>query len=255
MGMTPAQIRRQYWEKGWVAVPGIFSRDEVFGVANLALEIAETDLPHIPTPSWLVDEDRRSRRKAPRKIEHPYQVHEAFRALVTDPRLVELVGEVLGGTPHLFRDQLFMKPPEIGSPLAYHQDNAYYHCYPGDHLIAAWIALDDADTSNGCLRYIEGSHMGPLAPHRPIPGRANILVPPRYVIDRTREVAAPISAGGVVLHHSQVLHSSGVNKSKSWRRAYASHWARLPIQCESDTLSNGYSHALGGGREVAYASP
>ena len=102
-----------------------------------------------------------------------------------------------------------MKPPEFGSAKPYHQDNAYFLCQPADDVLTAWIALDDVDVDNGCLRYIDGSH------------RQGIL---------------PLRRGGVVLHHCQTLHTSHKNQSDRWRRGYATHWGTADVSCESSIL-------------------
>ena len=54
---------------------------------------------------------------------------------------------------------------------------------PGDEVITAWIALDDVDEENGCLRYINGSHRGGILPHVPIPGEPHNKAPVASDID------------------------------------------------------------------------
>ena len=129
--------------------------------------------------------------------------------------------------PLLFADQAFMKPPKLGSPKPYHQDNFYFECSPVDDVITCWVALDDATEENGCLRYIRASHRDGLLKHAPVPGDPNQsnLVPSMDDVDLSREVPAPVRKGGVILHHGLTLHASRENRSERWRRSYATHWA------------------------------
>jgi phytanoyl-CoA hydroxylase len=138
-------------------------------------------------------------------------------------------------------DQIFMKPPRFGSAKPYHQDNFYFKCSPADHVLTAWIAMDDVDEENGCLRYIEGSHKEEVLPHEaPDPDEPFNLVPPTELIDLSREALAVVKKGGVVFHHVKTLHTSHRNESDRWRRAYASHWVSAETESENDTVSKGY---------------
>ena len=104
--------------------------------------------------------------------------------------------------------------------------------------MTAWIALDDVDEENGCLRYIDGSHRGEILPHEPVPGEGHNLAPPVQLIDFDRESLAPVRCGGVVFHHCQTLHTSHRNTSDHWRRGYATHWVTPGVTCDSDVLDN-----------------
>lgn len=224
-----------FHEHGWVAVEDVFEPDEVNRIAELATDVSFADLYSLDTPTYTIDVGP-DRQMAPRKIEMPSTRHAAFRAFVFDPRLIELVQSILGRPPILIRDQLFMKPPRFGSEKPFHQDLAHFHCEPADKIVAAWVALDDAYVGNGCLRYIDGSHRGALLAHSPVPGASYDLQPGAETIDRSRERAAPVRRGGVVLHHSKVLHMTGRNETEVWRRAYSCHWVTDEAVCFDRTF-------------------
>ena len=246
-----AVAKRRYWERGWTVVEGVFAARRAAQVAALAQEIGYQDLQRTPASEvgdYLFDRAS-SGASAPRKIGTPYTRHEDFRALVFDPRLRALLETVIGVPLELAADQILMKPPEIGTAKPYHQDNAYFRCDPGDHVVTAWIALDDVDEENGCLRYIDGSHRQPILPHELVPGEPHNKVPPPEVIERvlagTRESIAPVGIGGVVLHHSHTLHTSHVNRSQRWRRGYATHWAAADVTSASGFVDNAYFNRPG----------
>jgi phytanoyl-CoA hydroxylase len=177
---------------------------------------------------------------APRKLSSPFLAHEDLRHFELDPRMRSVVRGVIGKEARLFTDQILMKPPRFGSAKPYHQDNAYFQCHPGDEFITAWIALDDVDESNGCLRYIDGSHREPILEHIPVPGEPHNKIPPAELIDLKREVLACAPKGAVVCHHSQTLHTSHRNESDRWRRGFATHWAGLDVTSTDVEIDNAY---------------
>jgi ectoine hydroxylase-related dioxygenase (phytanoyl-CoA dioxygenase family) len=229
----------EYWKKGWVVVEGVFKAEEVDRIATLALALAEKERDSAK-PGYNLDFSEDGTQQAPRKIEYPFLKDEACRKFILDKRLTGITKLFLGERPLLFEDQIFMKPPRHGSAKPYHQDNFYFRCHPDDQVITTWIALDDVDAANGCLRYIDGSHLGPILPHNPIPGEDYNLVPPPELIDLSKESLAPVRKGGVVFHHSKTLHTSHRNESNRWRRGYAAHWVTAKVTSEINTLDNAY---------------
>ena len=234
-----------YWEKGWAVVEGVFSREEADRIAQIALEVSQQELAQANEPegefsqNYVVDASAEGD-IAPRKIDRPFLKRSEFQKFVLDQRVTQLVGELLGAPPLLSGDQVFMKPPQFGTAKPYHQDNFYFQCDPGDHVITAWIALDDVAEENGCLRYIDGSHKGPILPHEEIPGEPYNLVPPPDLIDLEKESLALVRKGGVVFHHSQALHTSHRNESRRWRRGYATHWVTDDVTSSNGTLDKAY---------------
>lgn len=227
-----------YWQKGWCVVEGVFAAEECDAIAALAMDISQREMA--ADSSYVADRSADGSQVLPRKIAGPFAKHEAFRRFALDARLRALVGQLLGDEALLATDQIFMKPPHFGSAKPYHQDNAYFLCTPGDGVLTAWIALDDVDADNGCMRYIDGSHRGPILPHGADPDEPYNKVPPRELIDLDRESLAPVKKGGVVFHHSQCLHTSHRNESARWRRAYATHWATDAVRAESSVIINAY---------------
>lgn len=240
-----------YWSRGWVVAEAVFGPEETEEIAQLALQVASQELredtgvsdefartnPEAAYASYAADHSEDGR-VAPRKIDTPFLKREEFQRFVLDERLTGILRAVLGKEPLLLEDQILMKPPEFGSAKPYHQDNAYFLCRPADDVLTAWIALDDVDEANGCLRYIDGSHSQGILPHEPLPDAPYNKSPASELIDMGRESVAPVKKGGVVLHHCQTLHTSHRNHSKRWRRGYATHWGTADVSAKSSFLDN-----------------
>ncbi|MFT5085931.1 MAG: phytanoyl-CoA hydroxylase [Candidatus Latescibacterota bacterium] len=234
----PSASYEHYWHKGWCVVENVFGAEEIDRITALAMEISQREMD--TSSNYAADRSEDGAGILPRKIGGPFDKHEDFRTLVLDQHLRKLTGALLGDEALLATDQIFMKPPRFGSEKPYHQDNAYFLCTPSDGVITAWIALDDVDEENGCMRYIDGSHQEPILPHEAQPGSEHNKVPPIALIDLARESLALVRKGGVVFHHSQCLHTSHRNESDRWRRAYATHWVTPAVEAESAVLANAY---------------
>jgi len=224
-------IGESFKTKGWEVVEGVFERSECEAIAELAKEHVDMVI------------DAEDGEKEARKVSLPFKKDQRFRDFILSPKLRDILRHLLDGNePLLCTDQIFMKPPKHGSAKPYHQDNAYFQCFPDGHVITAWVALDDVDESNGCLRYIDGSHLEPLLPHTPVEGETHNMTPDPALVDLSRESLGIVNKGGVVFHHSNVLHTSHRNHSDRWRRGYASHWVTADVTSEASTLKRGYFH-------------
>lgn len=80
--------------------------------------------------------------------------------LLLDPRLLAVVGELIGGPIRSLPRQGALVF-ERGTQQALHEDTWYglAGASPGG-MVGVWIALEDADDDNGPLQYVPGSHIG-----------------------------------------------------------------------------------------------
>ena len=99
-----------YWEKGWVAIEGIYSPDEVERIAQIAIELSDREIETPETTDqgigYAVDraEDGTI---APRKINAPFLKEPDFQSFVLDARLSRIIGDLIGVEPVLVTDQIF----------------------------------------------------------------------------------------------------------------------------------------------------
>jgi phytanoyl-CoA hydroxylase len=85
-----------------------------------------------------------------------------------------------------------------------------------------WLALDDVDVENGCVVFAKGSHALGTVPHTAsgvLGFSQTVMEPPDLV--RFPEVKAEMRRGSVSLHHCNMFHRSGPNRSARSRRALA----------------------------------
>jgi ectoine hydroxylase-related dioxygenase (phytanoyl-CoA dioxygenase family) len=84
-------------------------------------------------------------------------------------------------------DQFLGKPPGIGAPTYWHQDEAYWGRNLDDLGITCWMPLHDVDERNGCMHFIDGGHRLGVLPHEQPPHIQSDLL--RCAVDETRMVA------------------------------------------------------------------
>lgn len=173
---------------------------------------------------WFL-EDSTETTKRLRKLDNPVFYRESFRILATHARLRPLIHQLLGTECHLFFSQVFMKPPEAGSPKPIHQDNFYFGPDNLDATLTVWVALDDATLTNGCLHYGD-QHQTQVLPHfAPEDEPYNLQIAVDH-FDKEQMSPVPIASGGVSFHHGNTPHFSAANQSKVSRRAVAFHYLR-----------------------------
>jgi hypothetical protein len=133
-----------------------------------------------------------------------------------------IAAQILGPKLENDLEHAVYKPPFSGAATPWHQDDAFHRKGSGvPESISIWMPLQDVSLENGCMKYIRGSNLGPLYPHRSprndprIHGLETVSIP-----DLTNCVAVPVRAGDGVIHLSRTLHSAGVNHSDQPRRAY-----------------------------------
>jgi ectoine hydroxylase len=121
----------------------------------------------------------------------------------------------------LFTDKLNLKRPREGSSFGWHQDSPYWahFCDHLDQLPNVMLALDDADSLNGCLRVIQGSHRDGMRPGREGEGVLGPLFTHPDFVSEPHQVLAEMSAGSLLFFSAHTIHGSQPNDSDSPRRA------------------------------------
>src|SRR5436190_23600615 len=95
--------------------------------------------------------------------------------LLIHPRIVALVRDLLGENVIGWGSHYFCKLPGDGKHVSWHQDASYWPLTPSK-AVTVWLAIDDADRENACMRVIPGTHrLGPLKVRDGDPTENNVL--------------------------------------------------------------------------------
>jgi non-haem Fe2+, alpha-ketoglutarate-dependent halogenase len=138
--------------------------------------------------------------------------------LSTDDRVLDVMQAVMGEDVMLLSTHFFCKYPDKDRSkfVAWHQDITYWGLEPPE-AHTAWIAIDDSDVGNGCMRVISGSHTEGIAPHAKSETAGNLLsinqeIPDEH-IDDSKAIDLILDAGQMSVHDGQLLHASMPNGS------------------------------------------
>lgn len=159
-------------------------------------------------------------------IHNPHKVSAVAMGVMHNENVVRALEAVIGPNVKSMQSMLFVKSE--GKPgQAWHQDE---HFIPtrDRSLVAAWIALDDANVDNGCLWVIPGSHRpGVIYPDRDQDDRRFDCTNEAYGFPYSDEDAVPVEipAGAALIFNGYLLHRSLENSGKrGYRRAIVDHY-------------------------------
>ena len=105
--------------------------------------------------------------KAEIGLNNMHFTHEFVWRLSTHPPVLEAIRSVLGPDVLLLGNHFFCKYPSASRGdkfVAWHQDVTYWGLEP-PRAVTAWLAIDDVDVDNGCMRVIPGSHRHGILTH------------------------------------------------------------------------------------------
>ncbi len=160
------------------------------------------------------------------QLSNIYEASAPFRALVSNPQLIEMVVQLTGAMElRIWHDHVQYKPTSVGGRLFWHQDSPLWdNLYPKSAQISAWIALDDAEADNGCMYMVPGSHKwgNQWAKIREMP--QGYKLPETFEGHDVNFVMCPVRKGQVHFHNVLTWHGSGPNHSNRPRRALAVHY-------------------------------
>ncbi len=138
--------------------------------------------------------------------------------LATTPAIVDCVEDLIGPDIVCWATHYFCKLPGDPKGVAWHQDCSYWPLTPSK-TVTVWLAIDDVDRENGCMRVLPGSHVhGHLKFRESAPAEQNVL---SQTIDGVEQFGVPedieLRAGEISLHCDLLVHGSLPNLSSRRR--------------------------------------
>jgi hypothetical protein len=239
--LTTAEIET-FRRDGWVHLAGFLTETELAPLTDLYMRFLRREIP-VPGRDYCDmtgDYGKSIEDYALLNVMLPRQYHAPIRGNVYERRAADVAAQLCGPDMALDYDQLVAKPV-----FHWHQDLGYWPVTPDPRTATFWLALDDCDDDNGCVRFVDGSHREPeLREHRPLHGdrgHSHTLVadvdPAR---DRIRSAVMP--RGSVTVHHERTVHGSGGNRSARWRRGWVIAYRSLATIAAERALGFTHSH-------------
>ena len=190
---------KSFNEKGYIKPLPVLSAEEIAAVRERFDRLLEGVLAR--------GGDSYSISSAHLKYGHAYD-------LLTKPTVVSYMKDLLGPNVIGWGCHFFCKLPHDGKRVAWHQDASYWPLTP-TKTATLWLAIDDADVENACMRFIPGSHLaGHIAYERSGQTEGNVLDQTVAGVERFGEpVDVELKAGEASIHSDLLLHGSEANDS------------------------------------------
>lgn len=235
-----ASFKDEFDQQGYTVARGLFGADEVERLREHYMVLRrrgsyEGDVVGVQPRS------RDPLRRYPRMAQM-HRWDEVSLQWLIDDRLERVLNEILGRAPYAVQTMLYFKPPGSRGQ-ALHQDNFYLKAEPGT-CVAAWMALDPVDESNGCLSVVPGSHRWPILCTEKADTSVSftdVTVPLPDAGDVRDAVPVVMEAGDVLFFHGALVHGSAPNvTSDRFRRSLIGHY----IEGAAEQVAEYYHPAL-----------
>jgi ectoine hydroxylase-related dioxygenase (phytanoyl-CoA dioxygenase family) len=225
--LTDAQVER-FWQDGYLVADGAVTDAQLAAMrAEIARWVEESRAHAEPFGPPTIDERPRfdmgaehsAERPALRRVNSPSDISAAFREVMQDGAMVDMVADLIGPNVKFHHCKINLKLPGSHTEVGYHQDFAYTP-HSNDDVVTALLMLDDMTLENGCLQVVPGSHRGPV--HSLFDGeRFTGFIAPAVVAElKAEEVPITGRAGSVCLMHTRLAHGSDANRSTRPRGLY-----------------------------------
>lgn len=147
----------------------------------------------------------------------PQDADNVLREIMATSRMAEWAAEVTGAKRlKVFNFMVMAKYPRSSTKtvVGWHQDRRYFEKIINGRSINLWVALDDVPVELGPLRFVPGSHrwdalyQSGFFEHDTDRQREEIKVPEGQ---EWTELDSVLPAGWGSVHHTHLLHGSGMN--------------------------------------------
>lgn len=134
--------------------------------------------------------------------------------VLTNPRIVAIVTDLLGPSVVAWGSHFFCKMPGDGKTVSWHQDASYWPLTPSK-AVTVWLAVDNADRGNAAMKYIPGTHvLGHLTYKLTETDASNVLNQTVPEVEKYGDpVYVELKAGEASVHSDLLLHGSDANES------------------------------------------
>lgn len=224
---------RNFLDQGFLVVPAICDAAELDDIRSTLRALFRQEAGRSEGNQLdMLSLDRKARDAIQPQIVKPSLYAPALLRTPYFRRAQALARQLLGADAQFSFDHSILKPAGKVAATPWHQDEAHGHD-PHFHQeqISFWMPLQDVSEQNGCMRYVPGSHRGPLLPHRS-PGddpRIHALECPSSSFDESAAVARPVPAGWCILHAGRTLHGALPNRTDADRLAYVLVFRAPPV--------------------------
>jgi len=131
------------------------------------------------------------------------------------PEILDAVEKIIGEDIIIWGSALFCKAGKGGRATPWHQDGHYWPIRPLE-TVTAWIAIDDVNSENSCLRVIPGSHRDRVSYSHDVDNSDQIILN-QVLKSEHLQSATPrdieLAPGKFSIHDVYLIHGANPNNS------------------------------------------
>jgi phytanoyl-CoA hydroxylase len=207
-----------YNREGYLAVREVYTPAEVRELQEVTDEFVQKSA-EVSQHTEIFDIDIKAGHSANspklRRIKNPHLHHDAYNRAMRNPKLLDIIEQLIGSDIRHHHTKLNNKAPGGGAQVEWHTDWGFYPA-SNDDILEVGVAIDAMTVENGCLMVMPGSHKGPAYDHH----ENGVFVGAVQMSDVDMDNAGQIllNEGDISLHHVRALHGSEPNMSANARR-------------------------------------
>jgi non-heme Fe2+,alpha-ketoglutarate-dependent halogenase len=165
--------------------------------------------------------------------------------LIRHDKVLDAIEDLYGPDLLCWSTNFFIKEKSNPAFVSWHQDSTYWGLSRPD-VVSAWVAFTPANSGNGAMQVIPGSHKTDQIPHRDTFDKHNLLTRGQEVaveVDQSKAVTIALEPGEMSLHHVRLVHGSPPNTSDDRRIGFAIRYVPTSVSqiagADSATLVRG----------------
>lgn len=210
-----------YNQKGYLVVKQLFTPDEVAHYRDHFMQLRAAGT--YPNDDAGIDISSKDPLKRYPRMLQMHRWDELSLRWLLDERIRTCLVQLLKREPYAVQTMLYFKPAGARGQ-ALHQDQYFLRVQPGT-CMAAWLALDPCDESNGCLQVVPESHTWPLlctTKADVTQSFTDVTVP---LPEGTKTVPVVMDAGDMLFFNGSLVHGSYPNTTTDrFRRSLIAHY-------------------------------
>ncbi|XP_056281348.1 phytanoyl-CoA dioxygenase, peroxisomal [Pseudoliparis swirei] len=231
--LTPEQ-RLSYEKDGFILIKGLVSEEDIDLFRTAFEQVCRQE---VKVPGMMVMRDVAiaksefvADQRAVSKVQDFQEDPDLFRYCSLQ-QILKYVECFTGPNIMAMHTMLINKPPDAGKKTSrhpMHQDLHYFPFRPADRIVCSWTAMERVDRQNGCLVVLPGTHTGTLQEHDypEWEGGVNKMYHGVRDYDPTLpRVHLEMEQGDTVFFHPLLIHGSGMNQTRGFRKAISCHYA------------------------------
>uniref|UniRef100_A0A0D9VY10 Fe2OG dioxygenase domain-containing protein n=1 Tax=Leersia perrieri TaxID=77586 RepID=A0A0D9VY10_9ORYZ len=157
------------------------------------------------------------------KVGHAlHELDPVFKKFSFSANISSLFSSLSYKRPAVIQSMYIFKQPGIGGEVVPHQDNTFLYTEPPS-CTGLWLALEDANKTNGCLWAIPGSHKNGIIRRMIRDENGTHFDNPLPTFDQKDFVPLEVKSGDLVVIHGDLVHQSFENLSPVSRHALSLH--------------------------------